>query len=744
MDPDYESRVRDTGFRLFGLMGERTASVFRKEYWTGKLLEWCMEHEAFKVEAFRFIDVFPSLRSPASVLKHLREYFGRPGADIPPVLRGVLNWVPQDSLAARMVAKPVGLAVEAMAKQFIIGSDPEGALPQLMALRAGGAAFTVDLLGEAVLSEREADDYLGRYERLLDLLGDAGGKRAALGSSPGSGPGPASHQEMDWGVTPKINISVKVSAMYSRFNPCAFEHSVCAARERLRILLRKAIARKAFLTLDMEHRAYKGLTLAVYKSLLEESEFRGYPHTGLAIQAYLRESEQDLRELILWARDKGQPVTVRLVKGAYWDSEVIGARQNNWPLPVFTNKHATDAAFEKLGRIVLENHEIAFLACASHNIRSIAAITETARRLRVPPGRLEYQVLYGMGDPVRHALRRAGLRHRVYAPVGEMIPGMSYLVRRLLENTANESFLRQGLSQNVKTGELLRDPLELLREDPGERDPYAPVLPAPDSFRNEPPLDWTLAENRMRFGEALKELRRGLPKRIPLFIAGRETAAGRDIRSVNPNAPEETIALVSSAEKKEAQQAVLAAKEAFPGWRDTPPRERAEYLFRAAAAIRRKRFDLAALQVLETGKGWKEADADVIEAIDYLEYYGRQMIRLSVPKRIGFAPGEESFLTYEPRGVAVVISPWNFPLAIPAGMTSAALVTGNTVVLKPASQAPADGAGCFRGFPGSGAAARRPELPAGTGRRDRGSSRGPSRSRPDCIYGEQGRGAAHR
>jgi RHH-type proline utilization regulon transcriptional repressor/proline dehydrogenase/delta 1-pyrroline-5-carboxylate dehydrogenase len=178
---------------------------------------------------------------------------------------------------------------------------------------------------------------------------------------------------------------------------------------------------------------------------------------------------------------------------------------------------------------------------------------------------------------------------------------------------------------------------------------------------------------------------------VPLIIAGQETLRERQIRSANPNDPEEIVGSVSVAGKPEAEQAVAAARKAFPGWRDTPPEKRAEYLFRAAAIARERRRDLAALQVFEAGKTWSEADADVCEAIDFLDYYAREMVRLAQPRRMGHVPGEHSVMFYEPRGVACVIAPWNFPLAISTGMASAALVTGNTVIYKPSSETPVIG-----------------------------------------------------
>ena len=210
----------------------------------------------------------------------------------------------------------------------------------------------------------------------------------------------------------------------------------------------------------MEHHGIKDLTLALYRSLMEEPEFSNYPHTGIVIQAYLRESEKDLEQMIGWAARGDFHFTIRLVKGAYWDQELIVASQKNWPSPVFTDKSETDANFERLAGIILENRGRIKLACASHNIRSIAAVVETAKEVGATGEDLEFQVLYGMGQPVRSALRKAGLHVRVYCPVGEMLQGMSYLVRRLLENTANESFLMQAFSQKLPREDLLSNPAD--------------------------------------------------------------------------------------------------------------------------------------------------------------------------------------------------------------------------------------------------------------------------------------------
>ncbi len=714
MTSTFEQSIRRTGLWLYQLLEEESPSVFRKDYWIGKILDWCMKDESFKVQMFRFVDVFPNLSSPESVARHFQEYFGRSDAHIPAAVQWSIRLLPPGSFAAKLAVNSIASNLLEMATHFIAGASPAESLPVLNRLRSEGMAFTVDLLGEAVVSEEEALQYQARYLDLLDVLHREQASWPAIHSRA---------QGADWGHSPRVNVSIKTTAMYSQMSPLAFERSVAVAKERLIPIFRRAMETGAFVSLDMEQYSLKNLTLALYRTLMEEPGLRDYPHTGIVIQAYLRDSEQDLNSILHWAMRHKKRFTIRLVKGAYWDSELIRAGQNNWRIPVYTNKMQTDANFERLARIILEHHEWVQLACASHNIRSIACVMETASSLRVPDGRVEYQVLYGMGEPVRSALRKAGLPIRVYTPIGEMIQGMAYLVRRLLENTANESFLRKSFAEGRPKEELLRNPAEVVRksgmheaaeerrEARGEEGTCRPAdaetaAPPQKAFENEPLWDWFHAANREAFRDALSRTRSRFPFRVHLIIGGRKVKTGRSFTSNNPNNIREVVGEIFAAGAADAQRAVEAASAAFPSWRDTAPGERAEILFTAAAAARRLRYELAALQVFEVGKSWGEADADVCEAIDFLEYYGREMIRLGVFRPMGNAPGESSRLFHEPRGPAVVIAPWNFPLAISMGMVSAAVVTGNTVVYKPASQSPVTGSMVMRIFEEAG-------LPAG-------------------------------
>jgi RHH-type proline utilization regulon transcriptional repressor/proline dehydrogenase/delta 1-pyrroline-5-carboxylate dehydrogenase len=691
MPSDFESRVRETGLWLYKLVEGETPSLFDKKFWTGKLMGWCMKNEDFKAEMFRFIDVLPSLTSKESLSKHFTEYFCGSDQNFPMTVQMGLVGACHTDLIAKKTAQSMAENIEKMGENFIAAATPGKALSVLEDLRSQGMAFSADLLGEEVVSEKEAEAYVDRYMELFNILGNAQKDWEPLGVSDG---------DLDWGHAPKVNVSIKPSAMYSQMNPRAFDYSVTQAKERLKPLFMKAVDIGAQVYLDMEHHDLKNLTLALYRTLLEDPEFRDYPYTGIAIQAYLRDTEGDIQTLVKWGRKRKQRFSVRLVKGAYWDSEVVWARQRNWPVPVFTNKYETDGNFEKLARYLMENHDWVNFACASQNIRSVAYVIEMAKELKVPEERLEYQILYGMAEPVRNALWRAGLPLRLYAPIGEMIPGMAYLVRRLLENTANESFLMQSFAEGVSHDVLLKSPQVYLERKNRSSDdsPEAPENAHRRPFRNEPHWDWSLEENRELFSEALTRVKKAFPYNIPMYIGGKKIKTGEKISITNPNNPEQAVGVVASAGMEEAEKAVAEAKAALPSWRDTDPGDRTEYLFKAADVAREMRHELAALQVYEVGKNWIEADADVCEAIDFLEYYGREMRRFATPQSMGKVPGEVSHLSYEPRGVVAVIAPWNFPLAISMGMTSAALVTGNTVIYKPSSKSCVNGAMMYQIF----------------------------------------------
>jgi len=675
---ELNNRVVSRGKEFFSTISGEKPSLFNKGAWMGKVMDWSMKNETFKIQMFRFVDVFPSLTTGKLLTDHIREYFGEE-KDMPSFLStgakvaGMLG-----SFGGAMLNKVLTTNIQEMARQFIVGENTKEAIKNMERLRKDGFAFVVDVLGEATLSEAEADEYMNTYLELLDSLKKEYRGWKAL-------PGKGGDSNLDWGHAPKVNVAVKPTALFCLANPQDFEGSVVAILDRVRRIAVKVMELDGFLCIDMESYRHKDIIIEVYKRL--KLEYPNYHQFGLVLQAYLKDTEKDLPALLNWARKNNVQISIRLVKGAYWDYETVRAKQNDWEIPVWTIKAESDACYERVSKTILENSDICHFACASHNIRTISAVMEMARELKVPEERYEFQVLYGMAEPVRKGILKVAGRIRLYCPYGDMVPGMGYLVRRLLENTANESFLRQSFAEDAQIEKLLEDPEATAKREQAARSANPrhqekPVAGLPP-FNNEPMVDFTREDHRQAFPKQIAEIRKQLGRRYPLYINGQEITTSDTIPSVNPAKPAEVIGVVCQAGTKEVGDAIAAAKAVFPAWRDTAPKARAEYLVKAAAIARKRIFELSAWQVLEIGKQWDQAYADLAEAIDFLEYYAREMIKLGEPSRIGHAPGELNHYFYEPKGVAAVISPWNFPLAISVGMVSAAIVAGNPVVFKP-------------------------------------------------------------
>ena len=687
MEPEQlEPRIQDRGRQFFADIGDEAPSVFKKDWWTGKVMDACMHNEPFKVQLFRFIDVLPYLTTAESLGRHIEQYFSRQ-QNVPAALKWGIKGV---GLGGRVAMKVLGATIrknlQMMARNFIVGATVPETVKRLGKLRERGFAFTLDLLGEATLSEREADQYAEGYMELLEGLAEAQPAWPALGGEAA---------ELDWGHAPRVNVSVKPSALYSQADPADFEGSVTGILARLTPVYRKVIELGGYLCIDMEMRRLKNITLEAFRRLRSDPEFRNYPHLGLAVQTYLRETDGDLDQLLEWAGREGLPISVRLVKGAYWDYETVIAARRSWPAPVYTVKAESDAAFERSAEKILRRHDICHLACASHNVRSVSAVLELARALAVPQDRYEFQVLYGMAEPFRKALLKTAGRVRLYCPYGRILPGMAYLMRRLLENTSNESFLRQTFVEGVEMERLLEPPQAAADRAAVETAPSPAATAGTGAdlgpFRNNPFPDWALPDARAAYRRALDHVTTQLGQTYPLCIGGRDVLTDDRMDSVNPARPAEVVGRVCQAGTQEVEAAIAAASEAFPAWRDTPPRERAGYLVRAAAVARSRIFELSAWQTLEAGKQWSQACLDVGEAIDFLEYYAREMVRLGEPSYLGAKPGEVNEHFYQPKGIAAVIAPWNFPLAIGCGMCAAAIVAGNCVVYKPSGLTPVVG-----------------------------------------------------
>lgn len=666
-DSTFNNEVRTQGELIFKMLESDSGSIFNKDWWYGKIMDWSMKDEKFKTQMFRFVDVLPYLNSNQEVTRHLKEYFSESDSKISNLMSlgtGV------GALAPGLMAGVIRKNITQMAKMFITGESPKDALPLLRKARENSLGFTADLLGEATLSEKEGLEYQSRYLELIEwLVKDASSWK----------PNDLLDAD-DRGPIPRVNVSVKLTALSSQISEKAWEESIEICKTRIRPIFQLAQKNNVFINIDMEQYKYKDLTLQVFRELLMEPEFRSYPHFGIVIQAYLRDSLKDTRELADFAKKRGTSITVRLVKGAYWDFETIHADQQNWPIPVYTVKRESDANYESCAYEILRASPHLRLAAGTHNVRSIAAVISMADRLKLDKRSFEIQMLYGMAEPIKKSLVKQGFRLREYATIGELIPGMAYLVRRLLENTSNESFLRSKFSENIATDVLLKNPAADLK-------PSLAVLPkTPGRFYNEPLLDFSLKENRDKMKSALTSFKKEFGNTYSPLIDGKKVASQDLHLRENPSNTSEIVGKIAMASVPDADRAMASAKAFFPKWRKESPETRSNILKKWSALMKRDRFRLIAIEVFETGKPWSEADGDIAEAIDFCEYYALEALKLAIPTRVSFVGGESSHMGYRPRGVSLVIAPWNFPLAILCGMTAASLVTGNTCIVKPAEQ----------------------------------------------------------
>src|SRR5882724_9373789 len=578
-----QTEIERRGERIFDLVDRHPESLFSKAGFYQRMMALSMRDEHFKVQLFRFVDVLASLHRGTDIVQHLDEYFAGMRNGYTPLIRTGVR-------AAKIVPWVSGQLlrwnVSGMARQFIAGRNPKDVMKMLRKRRSQGIGFTVDLLGEAVVSEQEANEYASRCLELLEHLGretrgwtDPLGKNAEL--------------------FPVVNLSVKISALYSQMNPADPADAIIHLAPKLRPILRRARDLGAFVNFDMEGYAHKNATLELFRTLFTETEFRDWPQVGIVIQAYLRDAENDLFDLLDWGRARGTRFAVRLVKGAYWDFEKIKSRQNGWACPVFLQKPESDLNFELLTQILLANESTITAAFGSHNVRSIAHAQALAEQLGIDRSRFEFQLLYGMAGPVKRALVEMGYRVREYCPVGELLPGMSYLVRRLLENTSNEGFLKAKFSDKAGPEQLLRDPRSLIGKQirPGStipapgRNGQSLDTPPGDTYEHSPLVNFVHEKSRDRMRSAIGEMRQKLGAKYPIVINGEKIWADNLIDSINPTRPTQVVGAVAEATIEHAEQAVTAAKKAFKHWCRVSVEHRAELLERVATIMDRRRFE---------------------------------------------------------------------------------------------------------------------------------------------------------
>ncbi len=665
-----EFATTEMGKELLEKLGGLQSSILSKKFWQDKITDWFLKDENFKIKMFQFIDVLPTLKTSDELTSHIKAYF----RDLEnSAAKSLIGFAAGKGLIARIAAGTLKKNIIKMANDFIVGEDLDKSLKKLLNLRNKGVGFTMDLLGEASVSEKEAELYLEKYITLIKTLSRLQNKMK--------------NDSLEKGVPinqPKINLSIKLTSLYSQIDPMNMDGSIDALKERFFPFLELSMKNEIFITIDMESYYYKDLTLKFFKDIMLDKKFISYPYFGIVIQTYLKDSLNDVNSIISWSKERKAITNIRLAKGAYWDYENVISRQKNWPIPVFNNKAETDAAYERISDLLLQNINTVRPAFAGHNIRTISKSIALAKFLNIDKRAFEFQVLYGMGEPTAEILASMGYMTRVYAPVGKLLPGVAYLMRRLLENTSNQSWVLQSSINQASDETLLASPFKSLSDD-------KKATVTKNFFTNEPPLDFSKYDVRNKLSALLQEIKLKLPFDVYPVINGKTVQKKEMGMSVNPANTKQIIGNFYKADIDDCEKAIKAGWDSFTKWSETSVRERADVLFKAASIMREKRYELAAIQVYEAAKPWKEADGDITESIDYLEYYGRQAIKQFVPRKMMNIPGEDNSYFYRPRGLGLVISPWNFPFAISVGMSSAALVSGNCIIYKPSSDTPVIG-----------------------------------------------------
>ncbi len=592
-----------------------------------------------------------------------------------------------------LIRQGVQLAMQMLGEQFVTGETIDEALHRARAMEAQGFRYSYDMLGEAALTETDAQRYFRSYENAIHAIGQASNGQGVV-----NGPG----------------ISIKLSALHPRYSRAQHQRVMDELLPRVLKLTELAKHYDIGLNIDAEEVDRLDVSLDLLEALCLAPSLQGWHGIGFVIQAYQKRCPLVIDFVVDLARRTGHRLMVRLVKGAYWDSEIKRAQLDGQSdYPVYTRKHHTDVSYLACAQKLLAAPEAVYPQFATHNAHTLAAIVQLAQDMHgdYAPGQYEFQCLHGMGEPLyRQVVGPLQRPCRIYAPVGTHETLLAYLVRRLLENGANSSFVNRMADTSVSVGDLVQDPVVRTEEDaqcedspPGQPHPQI-ALPAQlygAARRNSSGPD-------LAHEPTLRQLAADMQAQVqavtvtPLMAAPFVGAERITLR--NPADPSDVLGTVQYASAADVEAALQAAHEAALSWAATPPAQRAAMLEQAADLLQADAPRVMALLVREAGKTWAHAVAELREAVDFLRYYATQVRR-------DFDPG-----THTPLGPVVCISPWNFPLAIFVGQVAAALAAGNPVLAKPAESTPAIAALAVQALWQAGVARAAVQLLPGLGR----------------------------
>ncbi len=577
-----------------------------------------------------------------------------------------------NTLSEPVIRQAVNQAMKIMSRHFIVGSTIEDALKNSRSNRKQDFAYSFDMLGEAALTADDAARYRESYLAAIEAIGAESAANGERGERHRSG------------------ISIKLSALHPRYEVAQSERVMTELLDSVLILVRAARANNVPVNIDAEEQNRHELMLQLFEKLYCHAECQGWGELGIVVQAYSKRALPTLCWLIALAQSQGDPIPVRLVKGAYWDSEIKLAQQHGYAgYPVYTRKEATDVAYLVCTRLLLSSAAQGNLypQFATHNAHTLASIITQAQHSNC--NEYEFQQLHGMGEALYKQIQQQQPQQiRIYAPVGSHTDLLPYLVRRLLENGANSSFVHRLVDAKVPIQELVRHPAEILTEHEFLANPR---IPLPDLIlggtrHNSRGINLDIAAIAEPFFAKLETFAECQWHKGPIINGELQTTP--HLREVS--APWQAGALVGYvnwATDNETVQALESAHRAFAEWNRTPAKERAALLVALSNLLEENREELIALCYREAGKTLLDGIDEVREAVDFCRYYGQQAIaKFSAPQTLPGPTGETNVLGLSGRGVFVCISPWNFPLAIFLGQISAALAAGNTVIAKPAEQ----------------------------------------------------------
>ncbi len=561
-------------------------------------------------------------------------------------------------------------AMRIMSKQFVMGRTISEAIERAKKKEAVGYRYSYDMLGEAALTTADAERYFKAYTDAIETIGTKSSVTDDLYQKP--------------------NISIKLSALHPRYQEAQHERVLSELTPKLLSLAQLAKQHQIGLTIDAEESERLDLSLDVIETVFNDDSLSGWNGFGMAVQSYQKRAFYLLDWIAALARGKNRRMMVRLIKGAYWDSEIKKSQmQGLGDYPVFTRKVFTDVSFQACAKKILTMTDVIYPQFATHNAYSVAMILSLVGDYRD----FEFQCLHGMGNELYEQVVPAsqfGIACRIYAPVGSHEDLLPYLVRRLLENGANSSFVNRIVDDKAPISDLVEDPLSKAMFLLGKINQNIP-LPASvflPERKNSAGIDFS---NRA----VIAGLQGSLATMQPFawqagpIIAGKPTDFSRSQPVNSPQNTKEIIGQVVRATLEDAEEALLAAQKAFLTYSKTTVFERATYIERFADLLEENKTSLMAMACLEAGKTWQDAIAEVREAVDFCRYYAAQAKKMMAqPIRLHGYTGELNELSLHPRGVIFCISPWNFPLAIFTGQVVAALVTGHCVIAKPSEQTP--------------------------------------------------------